>query len=227
MGKHHPVSALATVGIAGKQPAAMRIDLSNNVHQVGVSPLAEDQLPVTGERQTARTLRLVVQLDHQELDRRIHGDVGVHFRCNPGLKVLKHAVAEAVPADVARAAMRRQRRRRPEGAGFLIANVDRFAAAVRKRVVVPGGEAEFMGVFHPGIGAAALADHGADVLAGDHVGPGHWRSLAGLKGDHVFVAIGCEATQTIAENTLARRQWINRFGARLLRGLQQIRYTFR
>ena len=111
VGKDHAVSAGAAVGIAGKQCSALRIRFGHDVHQVGVTPFAEHQFPVPGQRQAARAPRLVAQRDHHELHRGVHGHVGEHFRGDAGLVMLEHAVSEPVPAHVAGAAARGQRRR--------------------------------------------------------------------------------------------------------------------
>ncbi len=212
VGKDDAVGAVAAVGIAGKQRPALRIRFGHDVHQVGVTPFAEHQFPVPGQRQAARAPRLVAQRDHHELHRRVHGDVGEHFRGDAGLVMLEHAVAEPVPAHVAGAAARGQRRRRPERARFLVADVERLAAAVAQRVVVPRGEPEFVRVFRPGVRAAALADDRADVRAGDHVDPRRRRALAGLEGDDVLVSVGRETAQAVAEDALARRERVYRLG---------------
>jgi hypothetical protein len=41
-------------------------------------------------------------------------------------------------------------------AGFFVAQVKGFAARIADRVVVPGRQAEFVGVFAPGVGDAAF-----------------------------------------------------------------------
>src|SRR5665647_2531613 len=101
---------------------------------------------------------MVAQLDHHELYRCIHGDVGNQLRGDAGFVMLEHTVAKPVPTHIAGSTAGRQWRRRPERTGFLIADVERLAAAVHKRVIVPGGEPELVRIFHPGIGAPALAD---------------------------------------------------------------------
>ena len=211
--KDDPIGAFAAVGIAGKQRPAVRIRFGDDVHQIGVSPLAQHQFPVPGQRQATRAPRMVAQLDHHELHRRVHGDVGEQFRGDAGFVVLEHAVAEPVPAHIAGPAAGGQRRRRPERTRFLVADVERLAAAVAERVVVPGGQPELVRVFHPGVRAAALADDRADVRAGDDIDPRRRRGLTGFEGDDVFAPVGREAAQTVAENAFARRQRMDRFAA--------------
>src|SRR5690606_39546080 len=62
------------------------------------------------------------------------------FRADAVADVLEDAVAEAVAGDVGRRRARRQGRGRPELTGFLVAQVERLAAAIAHRVVVPGRE---------------------------------------------------------------------------------------
>ena len=81
-----------------------------------------------------------------------------------------------------------------------------------------------MSVFHPGIGAPALADHGADMRAGDDIDPGRRGALTRFEGDHVFAPIGGEAPQTVAENTLAGQQGLDLLRRWLLHGLQTVRH---
>ncbi len=162
-------------------------------------PLAQHQLPVSGERQPARTPRAIAQLHDHELDGRVHGDVGGHLREDVGFVVLEDAVSEAVPALVPRAAAGGQRSGRPEGARLLVPDVERLPAAVADRVVVEGGQAELVSVLHPRVGAPALADDRPDVGTRDHVRPRRRRGLPGLQADDVFAAVGREAAEAVVE----------------------------
>ena len=76
---------------------------------------------------------------------------------------------------------------------------------------MPSGQPEFMCVFHPGIGTAAFANDRADVRAGNDISPRRRRTLPRLESNHVFSPVGCEATQAVAENTLALWQRMDRF----------------
>ena len=93
--------------------------------------------------------------------------------------MLEDAVAEAVPNDVRRRAAGRQRRGRPELAGLFVADVEGLAGEVAHRIVVPGGEPEFVRVLAPGVGAAAFRNDGAERRIGQHIDPGRGRDLAG------------------------------------------------
>src|SRR5512142_3499297 len=120
--------------------------------------------------------------------------------------MLEDAVAEAVPAHVAVDAGRGERRRRPEPSGLLVPDVEGLARGVAHRVVVPGRQPELVGVLDPGIGAPAFADDGADLGAGDDVGPRRPCGLTGLERNDVFAAVRREAAQPVAEDALPGRE---------------------
>ena len=71
--------------------------------------------------------------------------------------VLEADAALAVADDVGLGRAHGQRRRAPELAGLLVADVDRFAAAVGDRVVVPRGDAVLVAVERPRAADAGLA----------------------------------------------------------------------
>ena len=100
----------------------------------------------------------------------------------------------------------RQRRGRPETPALLVADVERLAAGVGDRVVVPGREPEFVAVLRPGVGAAALGDDGAELRVGDHVDPRRGRGLAGREDDDVLAAVAAEAAQAVEERQVALRE---------------------
>ena len=123
---------------------------------------------------------MITQLNHHELHRCVHGDIGEQFRGDAGFVMLKHAVPEPVPARISGPTGSGQRRRRPESTGFLVANVERLAATVTQRVIVPCSQPELVSVFHPGIPAPTLADDRTNVRAGDDIGPRRRRVLTRL-----------------------------------------------
>ena len=139
LGEQYPAGRPARVCVASEERSGIWILLCDYVHEVGVTPLAQHQLPVGRERQAPGAAGAVGQLDHHELHRRVHGDVGGELRRDPRFLVLEDAVAEPVPADVAGLAGSRQGSGRPEGAGLLIAQIERFTAGVAHRVVVEAG----------------------------------------------------------------------------------------
>ena len=117
----------------------------------------------------------------------------------PPLRMLEDAVAEAVPADVRCRAAAGQRRGRPEVAALFVAEVQGFAARIAHRVVVPRGEAEFVGVLAPGVGLTALRDDGAEVRIRQHVHPRRRRHLPVRGRDDVLAAIRRESAEPVEE----------------------------
>ena len=120
--------------------------------------------------------------------------------------VLEHAVAKAMPDDVGAPRACRQGRRGPEAAGLFIAQEERLAAAIAHRVVMPGGEAEFVGILAPGVSRTALRDDGAEVRIGQHVHPGRGCDFAGRQRKDIFAPVGGEATQPVGQNQIAPRE---------------------
>ena len=197
---------LTIVHVAGEQSAGVRVGLGDHVHQVRVSPLAQNQLPVASNRQAPGPARAIAHLHHHQFHGRVECDVGPQFRVDPHLRVFKHAVAEPVTANVRSVPARGQRRRGPELTGFLIADVKCFATGVADRIVMPGGQTEFVGVVHPRVRPTAFRDHRADLRVGQHVCPWRGSGLARGERDHVLASVGREPTQTIKEDSFARRR---------------------
>src|ERR1019366_5600743 len=98
-------------------------DLRYHVHERSVAPLAEHPFPVTGHREFTLSAGAVGDLEPGELDGGVRGDVNAKLGDDPVLGMFEHAVAEAVTGDVGVFTACRQRRRRPEVAGFLVAEI--------------------------------------------------------------------------------------------------------
>ena len=99
----------------------------------------------------------------RELHRRIERDIDPQLGVDAVFRVFEDAVAEAVPGDIGSRAAAGQRRGRPEVAALFVADVEGLSARIGDRIVVPGRQAELVGVFAPGVGAAALGDDGAEI----------------------------------------------------------------
>ena len=134
--EEHSAGTAAREGIAGEQGPAAGILLGHDVHGIGVPPLAQNQLPVPGKRQSPGASRVVAQLHHRELDRRVDGHVGGQLREDAVLVMLEDAVAETVPAFIRRASTGGQRSRRPESAGLLVSNVEGLSTGVADGIVM-------------------------------------------------------------------------------------------
>ncbi len=195
--ERHAAGKVGVVLVAGKQRAADRIELGQHVHARLGAHVTQHPFHVTGHRQLARHRRIVAHLDDRVLDRRIGGDERGHLGSDARLGMLEHAVAEAVARGVVASAACRQRRRGPELAGSFVAQVERFAAGVAHRIVMPWRQAELVGVLVPGVGLAAFRDHGAEAGVGQHVGPWRRGALRFAGGDHVFAAVFREAADAV------------------------------
>ena len=108
-------------------------------------------------------------------------------------------------------------------AAVFIAQVQRLAAGIAHRVVVPRRQAVFVGVGAPGIGATAFGDHAAKLRVGQHVGPGRRGGVAGAQGDDIFAAVRRKPTVGVAQQQLginARRRWRHALGSAQMAGIE-------
>ena len=100
-----------------------------------------------------------------EISRRIERDEDRQLGHDAALAMLEHAVAEPVPRHVRADAAAGQRRGGPELSRLLVAQVERLAAGVAHRIVVPRRETELVRVLAPRVRRAGLRDHRAEILA--------------------------------------------------------------
>src|SRR6185295_5007609 len=91
--------------------------------------------------------------------------------------MLKHAIAEAVPADVRCRPAAGQWRGGPVVAPLFVTEIQAFSARITYRVVEPRSETEFVGVLAPGIGLAVLRDDGAKVRIRQDIDPRRRRHI--------------------------------------------------
>src|SRR3546814_3834706 len=96
-----------------------------------------------------------------------------------------------------------------------LADIERLAAGVADRVVVPGREPELMRILRPRVAGVRFAGHAAEPGIGQHVRPWRRRRLSLRRVDHVLVAVRGERAEAVA---FAQRRggWIERprIGAR-------------
>ena len=197
---------LAGIDVAGQQRAAARVDLGDHVGHVTGPVLAEYQLEEGGQRQPARSPRAVGQLEQHELEGRIGGDEGAQLAGEAVLDVFEDAVTEAVAGGVCAVAGCGCQSRRPVAAIMLVAEIERLAAAIADRVVVPGRETVIVGVLAPRIGAAALADYGAEVGVGEHIDPRRGRATLPGGEDDVLAAVRREAAVAVPADEVGTRE---------------------
>ena len=173
--ERHPAAELGVVGVSRDHRTGIGIDAGHHVRGGLPAKVAEDPLDVGGDRDAARPAGGVADREDRPLHRRRQVHVHRHGGGDAVLDVFEHAVAEPVAAGVRPVAAGRQRRRRPEAAALLVAQVEGLAAAVGDRVVVPRRQAEFVRVLRPGVGRPALGDDGAEDGVREDVHPGRRR----------------------------------------------------
>ncbi|MCY1211346.1 hypothetical protein D9M71_40120 [compost metagenome] len=76
--------------------------------------------------------------------------------------------------------------------GLIVAQVKGLATGVTDRIVLPGRQAEFVGVQVPGIGASTFRDDGAELRIRQHIHPGGRGRDTGFQLEHVLAAVATE-----------------------------------
>src|SRR5689334_15425392 len=103
--------------------------------------------------------------------------------------MLEDAVPEPMPADIGSCASTGHRHRRPDMAALFVTEVQGFSARIRHGIVVPGREAEFMGIFAPRIGKPVLRDDGSKLGVRQYIDPRRRRDLLVRRRDDVLTSI--------------------------------------
>src|SRR6202044_4023768 len=113
--------------------------------------------------------------------------------------------------------------RPPQLAGFLIAQIQNLARAIRDGIVGPRGDLVFSAVEGPSETAAGRRNLKPKVRIGDHVDPRRGGRLPRAQMDHVFLALGGKPSQAVEEfeigtcvgdrGGLARRRTLHRQGS--------------
>src|SRR5258708_2511362 len=99
--------------------------------------------------------RAIAQYEARDLDRTIDRHVLQEIGGDPMRCMLEPAVAPAVASPIERRLVaNRQRRRAPQIAGVVVAQIECLARTIADRVVRPGGELVLTAVDGPGIAAA-------------------------------------------------------------------------
>src|SRR3546814_6682789 len=193
----------------------LRLGRGDHVHLRARMQVAEDPFDVAGGAEPAGGVTGVAYPQHAELHRRFTCHVHPQLARDAVLLVLVDAVAEAMAHAIRAVAGAGQRGRRPEPPGLLVADIERLAAGVADRVVVPGREPELMSILRPRIAGVRFAGHDAEPGIGQYVRPRRRRRLSLRQVDHVLVAVRGERAEAVA---FAQRRggWIDRprIGAR-------------
>jgi len=98
----------------------------------------------------------------------------------------------------------------------LIADVEGLAGGILHRIVVPWRQAEFMGIFRPGVAGSALGNNRPEIGVGQHIDPRCRSDLAVDQRDDILTAVVGEAAITVVEQQVTlwqRRGWNGDCGA--------------
>ena len=140
------------VRVSREERAAVRVNFGDDMHDRFWPQISQHPFHIPGRGEPARSARFVPHLQHRKLDRCIQRHVHPQLRADPVLRMLEDAVAESVAADVRGRPAARQRRGRPEVTALFVTEVQGFSARIAHGIVVPGREAEFVGILAPGVG---------------------------------------------------------------------------
>src|SRR3546814_9494972 len=140
----------------------LRLGRGDHVHLRARMQVAEDPFDVAGGAEPAGGVTGVAYPQHAELHRRFTCHVHPQLARDAVLLVLVDAVAEAMAHAIRAVAGAGQRGRRPEPPGLLVADIERLAAGVADRVVVPGREPELMRILRPRVAGVRFAGHAAE-----------------------------------------------------------------
>jgi hypothetical protein len=202
--EHDAIGEFGVVIVAGQQRAGLEVHFGLHMQQAILPQVAQHPFPVAGDRYAARPPRGVAQFQDRKLHRRVHSHIDPQLGGDAVLSVFKNGVAEAMPDDIGRRTARGQWRRRPELAGLLITDIEGLAGGVPNEIIVPGCQSEFVGIFEPGICAAAFRDDRPKRRIGQDIHPRGRSRLAGLEGDDIFAAVGGKPAQAVGEDQVPR-----------------------
>ncbi len=219
---------LGVVGIVRQQCTVRAVLLGDHVHLRLHPQIAQHPFHIAGRRQAPAAAGQVAQLQHRELHRLMQRHVHPQLAGDAVLHVLVDAVAEAMAGAVVALAAARQRLRRPYPPAVLVAQVERFAAGVADRVVVPRRQAELVRVLEPGVAGGTFAEHRAQLRIGQHVGPRRRGRRTLAQRDQVFATVGSKGAGTVVEQHLGMRRRerpriLVRIAARMHRHCQGLR----
>src|SRR5678815_5301065 len=109
----------------------------------------------------------------------------------------RYRVAKAVANHARRLAARWEWCRRPEFSSLFVADVERLAASIADRIIMPGRQAKLVAILTPGVSATAFRNQRAEAGIADDVHPWSRRCLAGTQRDHIFAPVRRKAAQAV------------------------------
>src|SRR5581483_1050721 len=213
--------------LSGANRAGTRIDARAHVRSGMRALLAQHPFDIARDRNSSCARAGVAQFQQAQLHRLLARCEHAQFAAQIRMRVFVARVAEAMRDQVRIVAARRRWRRRPELAGFLVAQPNRFAARIGERIVVPRRQPELVRVFGERVGAAGFGNHAAENFIGQHVAPGRGCGGAGRKPDHIFVAFRRMPAVAVEALQVFRRLQNRVAGVRFARRKQRGRGRFR
>ncbi len=176
------------------------------MHGVPRPQVTEHQIDGGEDADGTATRAEVLDLQRQELHRRGDRHERRQLRLQPVLAVLKDAVPEAVSAGVRRVAGARPWHRAEEPSARIVAEVENLAARIADGVVAPRRQSIELGIAAPSVGAAALADYGAEPRVGNDIHPWRRSVTARREVDDVLAPVRREAADAIGEDQIVSRK---------------------
>ncbi len=148
---------------------------------------------------------LIAHPQDEHLDRVLRRNQHDELLREPVTLLLEERVTLAVAHQGRRAAAKRPRRRRPELAGFLVAQVNGLRRRIAHGVVAPRRQAIELAIAGPGAAEAAFRDEKTARRVRDHVHPRPRRQCKTrrpVRQNAVFAAIGSESAQAVVEEQI-------------------------
>ena len=186
--------------IAREHRAGVGIDLGRHERRGGTARRTEHPFDISGHRQVPHAARCVAQRQARDLDRIAERNVLQQFGGDAVRGMLEPAVAPAVPRHIGGGVVAdRQRRRTPQVAGIVVAQIEHLARAIADRIVRPRRELVLAAVDRPGEAAAFGRHLKAEGGIGDDIDPGRRRGLARAEDRHIFPPVFGEAAKPVEE----------------------------
>ena len=125
--KGHAIRKLIVIGITREDRALVLFEISHDVDAGCLAIHTEREFVVIRDRKPPAFIGAIRQAQQRNLNRRIEGREHEQLLRDTLTGMFENAVAVAMPDNVGSHFANRQRRRRPNHARILIANVDDFA----------------------------------------------------------------------------------------------------
>ncbi len=200
-GKRDPIAIVRVVPILCEKGPGFFIPAGDDMHPGGFAVFAQGQFDVIGYRDPAFPPGCVGQPQPLQFDRLaavvIDGNEDHEFLFDAMAVVLKDGISRSMPGPVGHRFPDRRHGRRPEGAAFLVADVEGLRGRIEYRIVGPAGQAVALAVAIPGEAGPGFTDHGPEVWVGDDIDPWRRGVRVGAEIYRVFPSIRGEAAEAV------------------------------